>query len=255
MDDILHPIQWTPERIERLWNYYGSNPAYRDAYFAKHSGHRILREIEAIAGIGGDLVDIGCGPGYMLEHLVDRPGWATYTGVDTSEDSLQEVRAKANRTDRSIEAVAVPDAAAIPDNSKDLGFLIEVAEHCDDDVLRSIFQLARRVLRASGRMVVTTPSDEQLDRSMQACPECGCVYHRWQHIRTWSCEALAAFMETCGFETQFAYTCNFGRDDLGRSGLRRVAARLRRGDRWRDSFAGLPHAVVIAAPAKTETGA
>lgn len=38
-------IDWTAEKISRLWEYYGSNRAYDNAHFSRHTGNRILSHI------------------------------------------------------------------------------------------------------------------------------------------------------------------------------------------------------------------
>ena len=78
-----HLIEWTPEKVDRIWDFYGKNPAYKDAYFAKHSGSRVLAEVDKLIEVKGDLLDVGCGPGHLLEHIKMLPAWSSYTGIDT----------------------------------------------------------------------------------------------------------------------------------------------------------------------------
>lgn len=66
-----HPIDWTPVKVGRLWDYYASNPAYDDHYFSKHSGGSILDFVRRHVPLSGrHVLDFGCGPGFMLERLL-----------------------------------------------------------------------------------------------------------------------------------------------------------------------------------------
>jgi ubiquinone/menaquinone biosynthesis methyltransferase len=49
-----------------------------------------------------------------------------------------------------------------------------------------------RVLKPGARLVITTPNDEDLAASTRLCPECGAIFHEWQHVRTWGAASLVA---------------------------------------------------------------
>jgi SAM-dependent methyltransferase len=245
-----HHIAWTPEKVDRLWNYYGSNPAYKNAYFAKHSGHRILAEAAALVRISGDILDVGCGPGHLLLHIEKLPLWTSYAGIDSSESSLAEVRSKGKESKRRIVGMHVTETGKLKNESIDRVFCVEVVEHCDDTTLHEMFALLKRVLRTDGCVIITTPNSEDLSYSTQICPECGCIYHRWQHVRSWTCSGLSDFVRSCNFDVQSVFTCHFGRNDLGRRIRDRWAARLSHGKQWRSAFLNLPHIMLLAMPHK-----
>jgi hypothetical protein len=33
------------------------------------------------------------------------------------------------------------------------------------------------------------------------CPECGCVFHKWQHVRSWNKGSIVKFFENASFKT------------------------------------------------------
>ncbi len=245
-----HPIVWTTTKIEKIWDYYGTNPAYNNAYFAKHSGHRVLSEVDKLVGVTGNILDVGCGPGYLLEHMKKLPSWSSYTGIDTSEKSLEEVNRKGIDEKRHIEGFLVQNAGRIKDKSVDRIFCVEVMEHCDDDTLRNILSMIHRVVKQDGYVVITTPNTEDLNKATQICPDCGCIYHKWQHVRTWTCHELSDFVRSCGFDIYSVFSCHFGREDLGRGIVDRFAALCRHGKNWRFSFLHLPQILLLATPHK-----
>jgi len=55
------------------------------------------------------------------------------------------------------------------------------------------------LLRPNGKLVLTTPNEENLDASKIICPNCSAVFHRMQHVRNWSADALAERLAANGF--------------------------------------------------------
>ena len=41
------------------------------------------------------------------------------------------------------------------------------------------------------------------------CPDCGCIFHRWQHMRSWNLDSLQKCMSTAGFITYHATATSF----------------------------------------------
>ncbi|WP_084456714.1 class I SAM-dependent methyltransferase [Desulfogranum mediterraneum] len=245
-----HKVDWTPELVENIWNYYSDNPAYKNSYFAQHSGQNVLSEVSEIIGMRGNVLDVGCGPGYLFDHISKMEGWDTYTGIDSSSKSLEELRGKARGETRSVQGVSVDKVQDISKDFFDRVFCIEVLEHCDDDTLQEIFSLIHRSVKKDGFVIMTTPNREDLQREMQICPECGCTYHKWQHVRSWSCDEVAQFVSSCGFNVHSIFTCHFGRKDLGRGMVDSFAAKLRYRKQWRQRFLHLPQIMILATPVK-----
>jgi SAM-dependent methyltransferase len=80
-------------------------------------------------------------------------------------------------------------------------FVIDTVEHLLDDELRPLLADVHRALRPDGSLVVVAPNEEKLQIGETVCPDCGCMFHRLQHVRSWSADRLAAFLSECGFET------------------------------------------------------
>jgi 2-polyprenyl-3-methyl-5-hydroxy-6-metoxy-1,4-benzoquinol methylase len=228
-----HPIVWTRERAARLWQYYGSQPDNESIYFTAHSGGSVLRFVREHVPLEGKLVlDFGCGRGSMLKRLAAQ-------GV--SCQGLEFSAASAAEAERNVGAhplfrgVLVADAlpSSIAAESVDVVLLIEVIEHLLPDDIQPTLAEIRRVLKPGGRVVVTTPHDEDLAASMLHCPDCGSTFHRWQHVRTFKPAALSSLMAGAGFEEQLCAPLTFTMDASRPAGLLRTVlgavARLRHG--------------------------
>jgi len=80
-------------------------------------------------------------------------------------------------------------------------FVVDTIEHLPDDELRVLIAELHRALRPDGSLVVVAPNEEKLQIGETVCPDCGCMFHRLQHVRSWTDGSLAAFMSECGFAT------------------------------------------------------
>lgn len=66
-----------------------------------------------------------------------------------------------------------------------------------------------RVLRPGGRFVLTTPHEEDLGAHKVACPECGAVFHRVQHLESVDAASLRALLGRHGLRVRQLRATNF----------------------------------------------
>lgn len=211
-----HPIQWDGATVGRLWNWYARTAPYKDLYFAKRFGDSILRACGLPLTRPLTVLDFGCGPGYLYDHVRGcGAGW-TYVGADFSIESAQQLNARAAGDPRfggahHLTALPVP----LPDASLDAAFLVEVVEHVEDGYLIPTLREMHRLLKPGGSLVVSTPNRENLAASMKLCPECGAIFHEWQHVRVWDEVSLTDYVQRLGFTPHQVKAHDFfGRDPL-----------------------------------------
>jgi SAM-dependent methyltransferase len=213
-----HDLEWTPDHVRRFWDYQGSNPALEDEYFSRRVGRSLVAYVRKRVRIG-TAVDIGCGPGDLIRFLTERGIHAW--GTDQSPASVEALNGRLGGNPHFKGAVVGTDA--LPDGIADTAFMVEVVEHLDDNALAAAMAAAHRLLKPGGHLVVTTPNDERLDASKLLCPECGAVFHRMQHIRSWSAGSLSAAVGKYGFERRSAEATTLSHH----AGLLDLAARLK----------------------------
>jgi glycosyltransferase involved in cell wall biosynthesis len=102
---------------------------------------------------GGVAVDVGCGTGAVLHDLAEL-GFAPLLGTDLDAHALRLVAGDAGAGVGLARAVA--EALPLRSESVDVRCSLVVVEHLDDDVLALREYL--RVLRPSGRLVITVPA-------------------------------------------------------------------------------------------------
>lgn len=100
-----------------------------------------------------DVVDMGCGGGYMSEVL--SRGGARVTGIDIAPGAIEAALARKNETGLPGDyQVASVDALPLPDVSQDRALCTDVLVHCPSP--RDAIAEAGRVLKPGGRFYFST---------------------------------------------------------------------------------------------------
>lgn len=193
-----HEILWERKKSERFWNYYFSDKSREPLLFSKQFGDALIDFAQSHIRLHGRILDFGCGRGFLLEKLFERniPG----EGLDFSISSVNHVSEKF-KNNPYFKGTLVAEKFPLPlaDNEIDCIFLIETIEHLLPEDLEQTLREIHRIIKAGGHIVVTTPFDENLDTRKIICPECGCIFHRTQHVSSWPEAKLSDLMHKFGF--------------------------------------------------------
>jgi SAM-dependent methyltransferase len=106
-----------------------------------------------------------------------------------------------------------------------------------------------RLLKPGGRLLLTTPFDEELEKHMAFCPFCKAEYHHMQHMQRFSVESLSQLLKKYGFKIEFCKNINLEKFQIGSSKfflktlLIRTAVSL--GLKQKSPVNTLPHLVAI----------
>lgn len=204
MDNLEHKIVWDDQKVSRLWKYYSRTEPYADMYFSKQLGKRILRSSKIPVDEPIRVLDFGCGPGYLWDHVQSISKKWIYTGLDFSPDSVDALNKRASGHAQFSGAQHISRLPSrLPAGSFDAVFLFEVIEHLNDDYLDQTMQEIFRLLAPGGVVVVTTPNNEDLAQLTRFCPDCGAVFHQWQHVRSWTSASLAECFAKYGMRLNF----------------------------------------------------
>ncbi len=189
---MLKPVRWTPDLVSHFWDAL-TETKLLDIGFSKLAGRYLFEAVKWHLTPGARHLDFGAGDGDFVELLATRGYPAA-----AFESSERRRRALFDR----LEGKAGFLGAIGPDTRElfDAVFMIEVIEHILDEQVGSTLELIRRLLKPSGRLVVTTPNSENLEHAMCVCPTDGSVFHRWQHVRSFSAKSLTTQLVEHGFE-------------------------------------------------------
>jgi len=200
-----HEIEWTTAKSKRLWEYYGSNPKYREIFFGFMAGDLVARFMFAKIAAPSDarFLDFSCGRGDLvaacLPHLRGKQEIHATDFSDTYVNAVNERFKGEPRFKGAILSEAFP--SPFPTGHFDVVFATEVIEHLNDSELDGMLTECKRLLKPGGHVFFTTPNKEDYDAAKVMCPDCGCVFHKWQHLRTWSAETLRERIEKARFIT------------------------------------------------------
>jgi SAM-dependent methyltransferase len=237
---MYHDVIWDETKIKRFWNYEGSKPESSQVYFGAMFGEAVLKYALGRVPLDGIVLDCGCGPGYFSEKLLAR-GTAVLA-VEGSEESVNVAKKRLGRQ-RNLVDIRQGDVTCLPceDQSVDAVFLLEVLEHLDNSARNRALSELFRVLKPSGKILVSVPNDEDLVRDKVACPDCGCIFHRIQHQASFNGETMNALLSSSGFCVEEIRVLNWS--DLLGNRLIRGLRKIRRFLQGQNRF---PHLVAVA---------
>ncbi|MFA5261538.1 MAG: class I SAM-dependent methyltransferase [Candidatus Omnitrophota bacterium] len=200
-----HKIEWTPEKISRLWDYYSTNPSYHGYYFGFQASKAVAKEIQRRIHFKKlhNILDFSCGLGDLIQACSTylRPGQNIY-GVDFSENSVKATQTRFINNPSFQGAILLKSFPSVfHDEFFDLIMSTEVIEHLSETEFNQMLIEANRLLKNNGYIFLTTRNRENLKANEILCPECGCIFHRWQHLRTWDRFQLDQAVTKFGFET------------------------------------------------------
>jgi SAM-dependent methyltransferase len=127
---------------------YEDGPSER--YFTSRL-HAVAEELKTFPS--GDLLDVGCGPGMMVRHLLDtRPRDFRITACDQSAAMVDAVAARLKPNESVRLQVADIDNLPFPWHSFDIVLAMGVLEYVE---VRSALREIARVTRPGGHVIVT----------------------------------------------------------------------------------------------------
>ena len=242
----VHDVEWTPDRLQRFWAYFAQSAHVERAYFSSHSGNAIIAFAERHVRLAGAtrVLDYGCGPGFLLERLLARGIRAE--GLEFSTVTLEQARircASYAQFGGVTRAERLP--SPVPASSIDVVFLLEVIEHLLPDQVGATLDDVSRILRPGGYLILTTPHNEDIESSRTICPDCGCVFHPWQHVGSYNTSSLPPLLAQHGLATVVCRATTLGGTAIGRAvrGARSLVERMVRG---RSANASAPHLVSVS---------
>ena len=118
------------------------------------------------------------------------------------EQAARERNFKVAALDPDVEAIArlsalgidarVGYAESMPFDDEAFDYVVasEVIEHLSDSQRTAALQQIARVLRPGGCLLVTVPYQENLALGEVICPDCGKIFHRWGHQKSFSRQSL-----------------------------------------------------------------
>lgn len=118
---------------------------------------------------GKNVLDLGCGDGEITEKYLK--GASHVVGIDYSKEAIKIAKNKFI-VNANFDCISFIDYLNLKDFKYDIVVCIGVIEHCDDPEI--IFQIANKVLRKNGLLILEHPHFENLRGVIWKCLEIFC---------------------------------------------------------------------------------
>ena len=194
MDVLLAPnqIHWTHELVKKFWDGF-SQTRLREFSFSRQAGRSLLIAIDHLLPRNGQILDFGAGDGDLIRFLCEKGLFAA--AYEPSENRALKLTKNLEKCTGFLGTVGTST-----DKTFDLVLIVEVIEHILDDDLDNCLNRLKTLVRTGGLIIVTTPNNEDLDLGMAYCPLSNTLFHRWQHVRSFTHESLVELLSVYGFE-------------------------------------------------------
>jgi glycosyltransferase involved in cell wall biosynthesis/2-polyprenyl-3-methyl-5-hydroxy-6-metoxy-1,4-benzoquinol methylase len=196
--------KWTDERVADFWSRIDGTPL-DDLSFGKQSGNVLLAAVEPWLVPGGRHLDLGAGQGHVA-RMMAQAGYPVAV-LEPSSTRLATLARQLERQDGYLGGFDYGELKTI--EPFDVVLASEVIEHVLDGSIAGFFDTIRKILRPSGRLVLSTPNREDLQRSIIFCPVTGATFHRWQHVRSFDRNGLQDLLHQHGFQCDVVHEVDF----------------------------------------------
>jgi 2-polyprenyl-3-methyl-5-hydroxy-6-metoxy-1,4-benzoquinol methylase len=194
-------LQWTPELVQKFWDGIAQTELVQFS-FAKQAGPSLLVAIDHLLPRDGVIIDFGAGDGHLVRMMCERGLRAA--AYEPSTARTAHLRARLADVD-GFEGIVGPGVQ----RSFDVVIMSEVIEHVLDEELDSTLGRLAGLTKPGGILIVTTPNNENLELGMAYCPLSNMLFHRWQHVRSFTKESLAELLKRFGFEEVATHRLGF----------------------------------------------
>jgi len=241
MEYQVHNVEWNDEKVKRFWDFHYNYEPFEPLWFTKAVGREIIKLLRKFVSLKGAVLDYGVGKGHLTNYLLEDKNLQVFTcdfSDETAKNTNQQFSDRPNFRGCTLVA-GFPSPYS--ENQFDVVFLIEAIEHLTDNYLFPTLKEIHRILKPGGTLVITTPNNENLDLQNVVCPDCGCVFHRVQHVRSFDSRRMTQLMQEKNFNSVFCEAVDL--TDYGKSLPIRLAKNMIRMTKGKNYSA--PHLVYI----------
>ena len=194
-------LKWTPELVKRFWDGI-SHTRLSELSFSKQGGRSLIIAINHLLTDEAHILDFGAGDGHLLQYMCKRG--LSAAAYEPSQERGKEIIKSLSNYPRFL---GIIDSTS--DKTFDVVIMAEVIEHILEEELDKTLTQVAKYIKPGGYLVVTTPNNEDLDLSMVYCPVSNQLFHRWQHIRSFTEETLGNLLSQYGIKELVTHQVEF----------------------------------------------
>ena len=194
-------IKWTPDLVGKFWTGV-SRSRLSEMSSSRSCAGRLLELIEPYLNSHSRYLDYGAGDGDLVTAMVSK-GYRM-AAHEPNQDRLGKLH---------LSVLEHPNFLGVVGGDRqepfDGIFMVEVIEHILEPEVEEVFRQVRSLLKRGGLLIITTPLAEDLELNAAFCPSCEILFHRWQHVRSFTVETLTEFMARQGFCCEWQRVVDF----------------------------------------------
>jgi SAM-dependent methyltransferase len=194
-------LKWTPELVGRFWDGFSQTQLVQFS-FSRQAGRELLIAIDHLLPRNGEILDFGAGDGHLVRLLCERGFCAA--AYEPSGGRMQNLEGALAGIERFGGVIGQNATSKF-----DLVIMAEVIEHVLDDELDTTLGRLAELTRPGGILIVTTPNNENLELGMTYCPVSNMLFHRWQHVRSFTETTLPELLRCYGFAETVTHRVGF----------------------------------------------
>jgi 2-polyprenyl-3-methyl-5-hydroxy-6-metoxy-1,4-benzoquinol methylase len=194
-------LKWTPELVGRFWDGFSQTQLVQFS-FSRQAGGDLLIAIDHLLPRNGEILDFGAGDGHLVRLLSERGFCAA--AYEPSGGRMQNLEGALAGIERFGGVIGQNATSKF-----DLVIMAEVIEHVLDDELDTTLGRLATLTKPGGILIVTTPNNENLELGMTYCPVSNMLFHRWQHVRSFTETTLPELLRSYGFVETVTHRVGF----------------------------------------------
>jgi SAM-dependent methyltransferase len=169
---------------ELIWKHF-QNHATDSFEGAAPRLNYLIKRIARLSRVPKPVVlNIGVGSGHLERQAFAR-GWRPHA-LDPDGEALAKLAAAG-----VVAHAGYVEAMPLGSDTFDFVVASEVLEHLSDEQRGAGLKEIARILKPGGWLLGTVPYDETLAANQVVCPECGVVFHRWGHQKSFTRDDVA----------------------------------------------------------------
>jgi 2-polyprenyl-3-methyl-5-hydroxy-6-metoxy-1,4-benzoquinol methylase len=200
----IERLVWTPELVEQFWTGVAQT-RLTEFSFSRQAGKSFVIAVENHLSKQGTHLDYGSGDGDLIECFLER-GYQI-AAYEPSTGRRNKLLARFKQKDGFLGIVDHHNHGQF-----DVILMVEVIEHIIEQEFDLVLRRVTSMLKRNGILIVTTPNHEDLELGMVYCPISNMLFHRWQHVRSFTPESLATVLRTYGIDQIVIHQIEFRND-------------------------------------------
>lgn len=199
--DAPQRMHWTPELVERFWNGF-SQTRLTELSFSSQAGRSLIIAVDHLLSRNGRILDFGAGNGHLVKLMCERG--LRVAAYEPSGGRTEDLMKFLGNSPGFLGVINEESTETF-----DTVVMAEVIEHILDEQLENTLARVAGLTRPGGVLIVTTPNNEDLELGMVYCPVSNMLFHRWQHVRSFTETSLSELLSRSGFDEIVTHCIEF----------------------------------------------